>query len=149
MDLLVHRKQSWITPVSTCGLMDIDGVFFGYTLERETAVAIPLGGPYPVYLDQSFHFNQTLPSWYLKAGRQVPHIGGVEGRTGLEIHPANWATELKGCVAVGADHYEDYQYPGTNIRGGAIFGSDNRFLLLMTKLKAAKDPIQISFVEEP
>ena len=147
--MLLTVTRRWFSPVSTCGMLDVDGVFakeFGYTLEREKPVAIPLGGPYPIWLDQSFHFNETMPPWYLKLGRKVPHIGGVEGRSGLEMHPANFANQLKGCTAVGSEHQEDYLYPGSNLRGGAIFGSDVAFGLLMAKLLKA-DRIEISFQE--
>lgn len=147
MNILVIRN--WSTPYSKCGLIELDGSFFCYSLEREEGVCIAAGGPYEVVLDQSFHFNETAPSWYVRAGREVPHIGGVEGRSGLEIHPANWATELKGCLAPGTDHYEDYPYPGTNIRAGAVMGSDMAFAQLMARIRAAKDAVQITFQENP
>ena len=39
----------------------------------------------------------------LKFGR-VYRVYDVEGRTGILIHPANFVSELKGCIAIGEIH---------------------------------------------
>jgi len=39
----------------------------------------------------------------LKFGR-VYRVYDVKGRTGILIHPANFVSELKGCIAIGEIH---------------------------------------------
>lgn len=154
MQLLVHRKLSWMSPVSSCGMLDIDGVFFCYTLERQKyqdgmqkPYSVPLG-TYPIVLVPSYRFEQKTPrpQWY---HGKTPHLGDVPDFTGVEIHPANWPSQLEGCLAPGANHYEDYLDPFTQIRGGCVLGSDVSFAQLMSRLQAATDAISITFVEEP
>ncbi len=58
-----------------------------HSMER-TAVAIPEGS-YTAHLRFSPHFGLTLP------GIDVPN------RTDIEIHPANYPSQLLGCIAVG------------------------------------------------
>jgi len=67
--------------------MDFDGQDIGVTMER-TAVAIP-EGTYQARKRDSQHF-----------GRRVVGID-VPNRTDIEIHPANFPCQLKGCIAVG------------------------------------------------
>jgi len=52
------------------------------------AVMIPLG-TYTAQLSLSPHF-----------GFETPHLT-VAGRTYIEIHPANYPSQLEGCIAVG------------------------------------------------
>lgn len=70
------------------GEMAIDGKVVGVTMER-TAVAIP-EETYTAHLEMSPHF-----------GFPTPHID-VPNRTYIEIHPANFPSQLEGCVAVGS-----------------------------------------------
>ena len=37
------------------------------------------------------------------ADKGVIEVLDVPGRTGIQIHPANWCHELKGCIGVGMD----------------------------------------------
>lgn len=147
MDLQLTRK--WITSVSKCGLLEIDGIFQCYTLEN-AQFAIP-AGTFPVIIDQSARFNEKLPLWYLKVNRQVPHIW-VPDRAGIECHPANWPSELDGCIAPGLNHYEDRPDINTKVLGGMIEGSDLAFFALMQKLtaylKSGKTDIQLTVLEE-
>lgn len=59
----------------------------GVTMER-TAVIVPKG-TYNAHLEMSPHF-----------GFQTPHID-VPHRTYIEIHPANYPSQLEGCIALG------------------------------------------------
>lgn len=74
------------------------------------AVAIP-EGTYPTKLAFSGHFQ-----------RNTPHLD-VPGRTYIEIHPANWPSQLEGCIAIGAA-----------IDGDALDSSATTFEKLMTLL---------------
>lgn len=138
MNLLVRRM--WYTDTSTCGTLDLDGIFFCYTLERQKPqpgmvkpYAIPTGR-YFVLLQFSEHFQMT-----------VPHLQNVPGFEGIEIHPANWPSDLKGCLGVGSEHQEESVDPHTGKEGGAVFGSRVCFASLMEKLKAATDAIFITY----
>jgi len=64
-----------------------------YSMER-IAVAIPTGS-YAAHLEDSPHF-----------GRLTPHID-VPNRTYIEIHPANYPSQLEGCIAVGSTRDSD------------------------------------------
>lgn len=141
MNLQVTRR--WFTPYSTCGMLDIDGVFYCYTVERQIfkagmvkPYAIPVGA-YDVILGESLHFGFT-----------VPHLQDVAGFDEIEIHPANFPSDLKGCTGVGSEHHENYTDPKTGRPGGAVFGSRVCFAELMEKLRSA-DRISISYTEEP
>lgn len=44
------------------------------------------------------HFDAKLrSSWPWYCG--IIEVTGVAGRSAIEIHPANWASELRGCIA--------------------------------------------------
>jgi hypothetical protein len=47
-------------------------------------------GTYTVERMMSEHFQ-----------RMMPHVVGVPGRTDIEIHPASYPHDIKGCIAVG------------------------------------------------
>ena len=92
---LVRTK---LTEHSLTGKLSIDGVFQCYFLERPyndpEHPPIP-EGEYPVRMrDSAF--------WAQHGFKQVPGIFDVPGRTDIEIHPANRASELKGCVHAGS-----------------------------------------------
>ncbi len=94
------------------GRVCLDGEFICYSLER-AAVAIPVGS-YQAILDYSPKFQ-----------RLTPHLD-VPGRTYIEIHPANWASQLEGCIAV-----------GESIDGDALDDSKAAFETLMKRLPDA------------
>ena len=141
IEMLVTRK--WYSDTSSCGMLDIDGVFYCYTLERQLfkdgmvkPYAIP-EGRYQVLLLDSPHFQMV-----------VPHLQNVEGFDEIEIHPANFPSDLKGCTGVGSAHYENYIDPRTGIKGGAVFGSRICFAALMQKLKEDFGAIWITYANE-
>lgn len=142
IDLKVTRR--WFTPYSTCGMLDIDGVFYCYTIERQIfkagmvkPYAIPVG-KYDVLLANSPHF-----------GFPVPHLQDVPDFTEIEIHPACFPSDLLGCTGVGSEHHENYVDPKTGRPGGAVFGSRVCFSLLMSKLRNDFGAISITYKEEP
>lgn len=109
MKLTVIRTD--LLPDRTLGLLDIDGVFFCYTLEdtdRQLEVdimrkqygetAIPRG-TYPMVLDFSARFKRVLP-----------HVLGVAGFDGIRIHAGNTPVDTHGCVLVG-----DTRLPGNTL----------------------------------
>lgn len=73
-------------------------------------------GTYPISLYFSPHFQRRLP------------LLDVPGREYIEIHPANWAYQLKGCVA-----------PGMTSNQDSISNSLFAFNRLMNKIQEAID----------
>lgn len=106
MRIRVDRK--WFTPISTIGIMSIDGIKTCYTLEnpkREDGVkvdgntAIP-AGEYDVIIDYSARFKKMMP-----------HILNVPGFEGIRIHKGNHAkTDTSGCILVGMNRSPDEIY---------------------------------------
>lgn len=142
--IALHVTRRWFTTFSTCGMLDIDGVFYCYTVERqiykagmEKPYAIPAGITFEVKMLFSEHFQMV-----------VPHVLGVPGFDGIEIHPANFPSDLLGCLGVGSEHHENYVDPKTGQAGGAVFGSRVCFAQLMEKLRS-DDQISIRYTEEP
>ena len=127
MQLTVTRV--WHTDLSTCGTLDVDGVFQCYTLEpradqsRGKPYCIPAGN-YVVTLAWSNHF-QCL----------TPHIENVPGFTEIEIHWGNFPKDTEGCTIVGQTHTPDF-----------VGFSKKAFLALMQKLVGQKQ-ISITYKE--
>lgn len=83
------------------GMMYINGVFSFYTMEDkdrrlevggikiQNETAIPRG-TYPVIIDHSNRF-----------GREMPHITGVSGFSGVRIHAGNTSHDTEGCILIG------------------------------------------------
>jgi hypothetical protein len=86
--LRVIRDAKKTTTDALFGDMTYNNKWLCFTMER-TAVAIP-EGTYNAHLEMSPHF-----------GFVTPHID-VPQRTYIEIHPANYVSQLEGCVAVGS-----------------------------------------------
>jgi hypothetical protein len=84
-DLQIIRKFK--TGDAYFGDVTWQDVFQCHSMER-IAVSIPEGS-YKTTLELSPHFRF-----------QTPHLQ-VPGRTYIEIHPANWPSQLEGCIAVG------------------------------------------------
>jgi len=92
MRLTLRREQKDQNAI--IGTLLVDGVRECVTMER-TSVAIPVG-QFRVEITFSPHF-----------GKPMPLIDGVPQRTNIRIHPANWPTQLEGCIAVGQSHDVD------------------------------------------
>lgn len=136
MNLRVDRR--WKRDQYTIGIMYVNGTRFCETVEdadrgldssmdvltilakkQPGITAIPTG-TYKVILTVSTKFKKK--SWAAKYGGLVPELVGVRGYSGVRIHPANYATELEGCIA-----------PGENKVKGGVVNSVNRYLELMQK----------------
>lgn len=91
-----HLVRYQFTDESTIGKLDLGGVFVCNTLERVADgknmpnVSAVNEGTYPLTERWSGHF-----------GRNVLGLDNVQGRTDIEVHCANVASQLKGCIAVG------------------------------------------------
>ena len=127
MELTVNRKIS--DDKSVEGDFLIDGVVQFHTIERPWLngantpdLACILPGTYSVIIDFSPHF-----------GRNMPHILNVPGRAEIRIHPANRASQLEGCIAIGMIEGSDY-----------IGESDVAFGKFFPVLKAALTLSQVS-----
>lgn len=136
MNLRVERR--WKRDQYTIGIMYVNGTRFSETVEdadrgldssmdvltilakkQPGITAIPTG-TYKVILTVSPKFKKK--SWALKYGGLVPELVGVRGYSGVRIHPANYATELEGCIA-----------PGENKVKGGVVNSVKWYLELMDK----------------
>lgn len=131
MNLTVTRH--WFTLISTCGMLDIDGVFQAYTMEprldqsKGKPYAIPLG-TYDVVL-----------AWSPKFQCLTPHIEDVPGFSNVEIHWGDYPTDTEACLMVGNSHSEDFIGGGTR----------SAFVALMVKLITAQKGITITYSGQP
>jgi hypothetical protein len=118
----LELTRRWYTAESTIGEIHIDGKHECFTLERPEGNNAPqvsciLEGEYDVTLYYSPHMN-----------RIVMLLHNVPGRDMIEMHPANYPRELKGCIAPGV------------VRGeNAVWSSVVAFEDLYNKVKAALD----------
>ena len=126
MNMKISRNK--LSPTSSLGELWIDGVFFCYTLERPsinaTGAQLPLCIPTGTY--------SVTPRWSAHNNMEVLGINDVPGRTDIEIHPANWPTQLLGCVAVGDIQSQDY-----------VGDSRDTFAKLMDKTKGQSLSLEI------
>jgi Family of unknown function (DUF5675) len=104
--LVVVRDQTLKTAEAFFGRMYWKGNFMCYTMER-IEVAIP-EGTYQAHKRDSKHFGMIV------VGIDVP------SRTNIEIHPANYPSQLEGCIAV-----------GESIDSGALDSSRSAFDMMM------------------
>lgn len=107
------------TDKSTIGEIHLDGTRFCYSLElscrkasKDGKLAIPCGR-YEICMTYSTKFDKDMPE-----------IMDVPGRTGIRIHPANYPSELLGCVA-----------PGLKYDTDSIYDSRKAFDLLLAEIK--------------
>lgn len=68
--------------------------------------AIPYG-VYPVWITRSSRFSTAKKEVF------TPQIMKVKGFSGIRIHPANYATQLEGCIAPGRSRVKDAVYSST------------------------------------
>lgn len=101
MNLKLNRLK--YSPTSTLGELWIDGTFFCYTLERPDNI---LGAESPFCIPKGTY--EVTPRWSAHNKMEVLGINNVPGRTDIEVHPANWPTQLLGCIAVGDVQSADY-----------------------------------------
>lgn len=106
----LNLSRNFLTGDAHFGDLSLDGVPECKTMER-TSVMIP-PGTYSIHMEFSPHFQFI-----------TPHLD-VPGRTYIEIHPANYPSQLEGCIAV-----------GTKIDGDALDLSRAAFDSLMEKIK--------------
>jgi hypothetical protein len=85
---------------SIFGVFSLGSVLSCYSLER-LAVAIP-NGRYQVQLTESAR-AKSGSLWTPDPHFRLPILLNVPGRDGIRIHAANYARELLGCIAAGAD----------------------------------------------
>lgn len=131
MKLLLHRKYK--KEGYTIGKLYIDGEYFCDTLEDKVRpqgvkvygeTAIPYG-TYKVVLSYSNKFRRVLPE-----------VLSVSMFTGIRMHRGNYPSDTLGCVLVGKN----------KIVGGLTESGDTE-ILLISKLKTAKDSIYLTIVD--
>lgn len=101
-------------PERTFGVLFTDGYFQCFTMEN-TMKIIPSG----IY---SFIFYDSPKNKCV-----VPLLQSVPGRSTIEIHPANFESELEGCIAV-----------GTSKNDTMLLNSKEAFNNLMLKIRNEK-----------
>ena len=126
MSWVIQRQKS--STQSTQGELRIDGQHECFTLEP--AIAID-AGTYILSIYWSHHF-----------GRRMPHVDGVPGHSGIEIHWGNWSEDTEDCTLVGTIEEQDF-----------VGHSVEEFNLLFQKIQDAIDsnggPINIAYLDPP
>jgi hypothetical protein len=90
---MVTLNRTSTSEAGTFGeLANDDGSFLCYTVER------PYAGDYPCVPLGTYPVNQ----YNSPTKGDVWMLSDTAPRMAIEIHPANWASELLGCIAVGA-----------------------------------------------
>jgi hypothetical protein len=105
MRIQVIRK--WYSQISTIGVISVDGVKCGFTLEdvaRAEGVKIPNhtaipAGEYEVVNDYSERFKKIMP-----------HILDVKNFEGVRIHKGNRTSDTTGCLICGLQKGQDLVY---------------------------------------
>ena len=105
----IKVKRETLGPEATHGIMEVDGDYFGVTLElpwKDNAHAVSCipAGTYPLGVTYSPRF-----------GRNLLLVRDVPRRAGIRIHNANYASELRGCIAVAKQRIAD-----GHIQGGMV-----------------------------
>lgn len=136
--MILEIKRHWFTPKSTSGIINVDGVWFAFSLEDVARAAgvkitgetcIP-PGEYKVVLDYSNRFQRIMP-----------HILDVPRFLGVRIHAGNTELDTSGCILLGCERGPD-----------AIWRSKDAFNALFDLLKAASDKgdtINLIITNEP
>ena len=136
--MLLRITRKWFTNKSTIGLVSVDGVKCGFSLEdvaRPDGVkvygetAIP-AGEYAVTIDYSERFKKLMP-----------HILDVPGFEGVRIHCGNKPEQTEGCILVGLNKGQDTIY-NCQATYDYIYGS-------IEKALANKEKVTIWIVNAP
>jgi hypothetical protein len=80
----------------TLGKLHINGIEL-HTLERGWLNNTPMVSCIP---QGSYNVLMTYSN---KFKRMLYEVRGVRGRAGIRIHPANYSTQLNGCIALGME----------------------------------------------
>lgn len=129
-------KRTVFTDISTIGILKVDGVLFGYTLEDTDRkleaggkkiygkTAIPRG-TYQVVIDHSS-----------KYGKPMPHILNVPAYEGVRIHSGNKPEDTEGCILVGKTLSDNWI--------GKSKEAFSSLFELLTKAMEDQEPIEIT-----
>ena len=110
----IMLQRTHLGPTSTLGRLSSPAGPFCYTLEphpdRPAHPGYPCIPPGTYALTVEATHNQRL--WapgeaYGFPERWLPHVWGVPGRTGIEMHAGNHAVDTEGCIIVGFTQQED------------------------------------------
>lgn len=127
----IELVRDTFTDASTTGQMLVDGQFENFTIERSADdpahPCIPEGEYEVLLVPPGPRLSSIFDDYNL-----FPELQNVPGRSGIFIHPANWASQLEGCIAPGQPRGKD-----------AVYNSRATFERLMTLLKTHTDGITI------
>lgn len=124
--MIIEVRRETLEPCCA-GRMYVDGEYFGFTLERPwldnkpNVSAIP-AGEYGVTVAHSNRFK-----------RPMMRLLKVPGRAGILIHNANFAEQLRGCIAVARTRYNM-----EHIYGGLAPALKNRVESALSRGEAVK-----------
>ena len=96
--MLIEVIRITFTPLSTQGLLAIDGVNTFTTLEppRSATGPIPAG---------TFH---VIKQWSNRFQKLTPHLQNVPGHTAIEIHVGNKPSNTEDCILIGMTRSTDW-----------------------------------------
>jgi hypothetical protein len=110
-------------PKGTFGTFSDAGIPFAVSLELQTPIIPP--GSY----ECDYYYSPARGDWCYR-------VNGVTGHIGIEIHVANQAIQLLGCIAIGSyfGKSEITLHNGMKISDWGILGSALAFQTLRTRL---------------
>ena len=133
--MFLTLTRSSYTTLATCGRLDI-GAELLYTLEQpwrnnETGCSCVPDGEYDLI---PFVSPKHGPTWCLdNPALGVTSDGRENTRSRCELHAANWAEQLQGCIALGTDDQPMYD-PLTGLVEPAIENSRDAIAELLKLL---------------
>lgn len=107
----IKVQRTWCGEKCTIGTVSLDGKFEAFSLEdrvREVA-GKPVAEwkiPGETAIPKGVYNLVVTPSQRFK--RDLPLLEGVDGFSGIRIHPGNTAADTEGCILVGAAKGPDY-----------------------------------------
>jgi hypothetical protein len=95
-NLVVTRNLKKTTPNAVFGDLTFKGNWICYTMENAADLVLP--GTYSAQLDKSPHLGYVCP--HLRVPDRDALAGGDAG---IRLHVANFASQIRGCVALGLE----------------------------------------------
>lgn len=136
--VLVLQREPSPDGIAVPGTLAINGLFFGYTLER--AAVIIAAGLYPIGLQISPEVVNGGPLWAPSFAKgSLPTVFNVPGRSGLHIHALNEPTESEGCPGIAYGRSPDHRR--------LVTSRPALEALILRFLTADQKPSTIQFVE--